>query len=61
MKGSKKVSKYLKDNNINQIDKGSVIVLVNGDDNIIWVVGMRLDNRFCVSENSQKLLNIEYY
>ena len=61
MKGSKKVGKYLKDNNINQIDKGSVIVLVNGDDNIIWIVGMRLDNRFCVSENSQKLLNIEYY
>ncbi len=51
----------MKDNNINQIDKGSVIVLVNGDDNIIWIVGMRLDNRFCVSENSQKLLNIEYY
>ena len=61
MKGSKKVSKYLKDKNISQIDKGSVIVLVNGDDNIIWIVGMRLDNRFCVSENSQKLLNIEYY
>ena len=61
MKGSKKVSKYLKDNNISQIDKGSVIVLVNGDDNIIWILGMRLDNRFCVSENSQKLLNIEYY
>mgnify|MGYP007000167930 len=36
-------------------------VLVNGDNKIIWVVGMRLDNRFCVLENSQELLNIKYF
>ena len=60
MRGSKKVGKYLKDNNITQLDKDSVIVLVNGDDRIIWVVGMRLDARFSVSKYSQKLLNIEY-
>ena len=59
--GSKKVSKYLKDNNISYLDKSSITVLVNGDNKIIWVVGMRLDNRFCVLENSQELLNIEYF
>ena len=59
--GSKKVSKYLKDNNISYLDKSSITVLVNGDNKIIWVVGMRLDNRFCVLENSQELLNIKYF
>ena len=29
-------------------------------DKIIWVIGMRLDNRFSVSDNTPKLLNIEY-
>ena len=52
--------KFLKDNNINHVDKESAIVLVNGDNKIIWVIGMRLDNRFSVIENTQKLLNIEY-
>ncbi len=60
MNGSKKVGKFLKDSNINHLDKASVPVLVNRDNKIIWVVGMRLDNRFCVSENTQELLNIFY-
>ena len=60
MDGSKKVGKYLKDNNVNHVDKQSAVVLVNGDNKIIWVIGMRLDNRFCVLENTQKLLDIEY-
>ena len=60
MDGSKKVGKFLKDNNINHLDKQSAVVLVNGDNKIIWVIGMRLDNRFSVLENTQKLLNIEY-
>ena len=60
MDGSKKVGKFLKDNNINHVDKQSAVVLVNGDNKIIWVIGMRLDNRFSVLENTQKLLNIEY-
>ena len=60
MDGSKKVGKYLRDNNVNHLDKQSAVVLVNGDNKIIWVLGMRLDNRFCVLENTQKLLDIEY-
>ena len=60
MDGIKKVGKYLKDNNVNHLDKQSAVVLVNGDNKIIWVLGMRLDNRFSVLENTQKLLDIEY-
>ena len=55
----KKVLKYLKDIKINSIDKLNKLVLVNGDDEIIWVVGMRLDRRFSVSRNSKKIIDIK--
>ena len=61
MSGSKKISKFLKENNISEIDKPSKLILVNGDEKIIWVVGMRLDHRFRVKKESKNLLNIEYY
>ena len=32
--------KFLKDNNIGEIDKSSKLILVNGDDKIIWIVGI---------------------
>ena len=60
MKGTKKVGKFLKDNNVNELDRSSKLILLNGDDKIIWVVGMRLDERFSVKKESIKLLNIEY-
>ena len=60
MNGSKKVGKFLKDNNIVELDKSSKPILVNGDDKIIWIVGMRLDDRFSVKNDSKSLLNIEY-
>ena len=61
MNGSKKVGKFLKDNNIGEIDKSSKLILVNGDDKIIWVIGMRLDDRFSINNESKNLLNIEYH
>ena len=61
MNGSKKVGKFLKDNNIVEIDKSSKLILVNGDDKIIWIVGMRLDERFSINNESKNLLNIEYH
>ena len=59
MDGKKKVVKYLKDMKINSIDKFNKLVLVNGDDKIIWIVGMRLDRRFSVSDGSKKIIDIK--
>ena len=55
----KKVVKFLKDRKINSVDKFNKLVLVNGDDEIIWVVGMRLDRRFSVSDGSKKIIDIK--
>ena len=59
MVGKKKVVKYLKDRKINSVDKFNKLVLVNGDDKIIWVIGMRLDRRFSVSSDSKKIIDIK--
>ena len=59
MIGKKKVVKFLKDRKINSVDKFNKLVLVNGDDEIIWVVGMRLDRRFSVSDGSKKIIDIK--
>ena len=60
MNGTKKVGKFLKDNGVNELDRSSKLILINGDNKIIWIVGMRLDKRFGVKKDSVKLLNIEY-
>ena len=58
---SKKDGKLIKDNHIGEIDKSSKLILVNGDDKIIWIVGMRLDDRFSINNETKNLLNIEYH
>ncbi|WKW47564.1 tRNA lysidine(34) synthetase TilS [Myroides sp. JBRI-B21084] len=54
MKGFKKVSKFFKDEKLSKIEKDNTWLLVNGDDKIIWIVGMRADNRFKILNNSKQ-------
>ncbi len=60
MKGSKLVSDYLTDCKLNLFDKQRQLVLTDADDNIIWVVGMRPDNRSRVTEATRTVLKITY-
>lgn len=46
----KKISKLLKDLKIPLHEKENVWVLQNGDDKIIWVIGIRTDQRFCIQD-----------
>jgi tRNA(Ile)-lysidine synthase len=54
----KKVSQLLKNNKINRNDKQKTWVICI-DKKIIWVLGMRIDHRFRVDENTKTILNIE--
>ena len=45
MKGSKKLSKYFKDEKYSLLEKEAQWLLCSGDD-IVWVVGKRADQRF---------------
>ncbi|GAB5563014.1 MAG: tRNA lysidine(34) synthetase TilS [Winogradskyella sp.] len=58
MKGKKKLSKYLKDEKLTPFEKENTYVLTS-EDKIIWVVGMRADDRFKVTKTTNQVLKIE--
>lgn len=58
MKGTRKLSDYFIQKKINILDKKQVPILVNGDGQIIWIVNYHLDDRFKMTENTQKVLKL---
>ncbi len=54
----KKLSKFFKDEKMSLPDKESAWVLTS-EEQIIWVIGMRADDRFKVTENTTQILKIE--
>jgi len=58
MTGKKKLSKYFKDEKLSLVDKENIWLLCSGDD-IVWVIGKRLDDRFKISESTRHSLKIE--
>ena len=57
MKGKKKLSKYLKDQKLTPIQKQNTLVLTS-DNKVIWVVGNRADERFKVTDQTNKIVKI---
>ncbi|WLD24894.1 tRNA lysidine(34) synthetase TilS [Flavobacterium dauae] len=58
MSGIKKVSKFFKDEKLSKIQKENMWILENGDGKIIWVVGLRADDRFKITSNNQEIYKI---
>ena len=58
LNGKKKVSKFFKDEKLSLIDKENAWLLCSKKNDIVWVVGMRLDDRFKVTKNTSKILKI---
>ena len=57
MSGRKKISDYLIDKKVSMPQKSRQFVLLSGDD-IVWVVGRRLDDRFAVTKRTERVLRI---
>jgi len=57
MKGKKKLSKYFKDEKLSIIDKENIWLLCS-DDNIVWVINSRADERFKATEQTTNILKI---
>lgn len=57
MTGRKKVSDYLIDRKVSVIEKNRQFVLVSGDD-IVWLVGMRIDDRYRIENSTENILRI---
>jgi len=60
MKGRKKISDFLIDLKVPVYDKKKVLVL-ESEGKIVWVCGLRLDDRFKVTDSTNKILKIEFH
>ena len=58
MKGTKKLSKFFKDEKIDAMAKENQWLLCS-EEAIVWVVGKRADERFKVSENTEEIVRFE--
>lgn len=58
--GKKKLGKFYKDEKLSLITKEKTWLLCQGD-SIIWVVGMRADDRFQVTDKTKKIIKITLY
>jgi|YNPMSStandDraft_1061717.scaffolds.fasta_scaffold00262_24 tRNA(Ile)-lysidine synthase len=58
MKGKKKISDFLKDIKISVDLKKDIFVLTNNND-IVWVVGYRIDERYKITPKTKKVFFIE--
>lgn len=59
MKGKKKVSKYFKDEKFSQLQKQETWLLCSGNE-VIWIIGYRVDRRFSVTPETKKTLMLSY-
>jgi tRNA(Ile)-lysidine synthase len=58
MNRQKKLSDYFIDNKFSMFEKEQTWLLVSGND-IVWIVGKRLDNRFRITEDTIDILEFE--
>lgn len=58
MKGKKKISKYLKDEKLSLVEKENTWLLTS-DTDIVWVVGLRADDRYKVVESTKEILKVQ--
>ena len=60
MKGKKTLSKFFKDEKISIIDKKRTLILINGNNELIWVVNQRIDDRYKLSDSTNSILKISF-
>lgn len=58
MNGKKKLSKFFKDEKFSIIDKKNAWLLCS-ENQVVWLVGKRMDDRFKVTENTQTIIKIQ--
>ncbi|NGM60458.1 tRNA lysidine(34) synthetase TilS [Sphingobacterium sp. SGG-5] len=58
MKGKKKISDFFVGRKINVFEKQHIPIWVNGNGDILWVGGYQIDDRYKITENTQKVLTL---
>ena len=60
MKGRKKLSDYFSDHKFSRMDKEQTWLLCSGE-NILWIVGERSDNRYCINKTTKSVLVVNFF
>ncbi len=58
MRGSKLVSDFFNDLNFTAYRKKTAQILTDADDNIVWIVGYRIDDRYKITEKTKTIYQI---
>ena len=58
MNGRRLLSDFFTDKKINLFERENIWLLTNNDNEIIWIIGYRTDNRFRITEKTKKILII---
>lgn len=60
MRGKKKLSKFFKDEKFSLLEKENIWLLCNSNNDIVWIVGKRQDNRYKATKTTTNSLKITY-
>ena len=60
MNGKKKVSKFFKDIKLSLFEKDKVWILENGNNEIIWIVSYRMDDRYKITQQTINTIKIKF-
>jgi len=58
MSGLKKISDFFIDSKLSLPEKENTWILANGEQ-VVWIIGRRLDDRYKITSNTQKILKLE--
>jgi tRNA(Ile)-lysidine synthase len=58
MKGKKKISDYFIDEKMSIFDKEETLILLSNEE-LVWIIGKRSDNRFRISDTTENILEIK--
>ncbi|MDX9704925.1 MAG: tRNA lysidine(34) synthetase TilS [Weeksellaceae bacterium] len=58
LNGAKKLSKFFKDEKFSKIEKENTWLLIDNENRIICILGKRIDDRFKITKDTHKFLNI---